>query len=175
MPTVWSSDGNNTDFLYGKYFLDNTGRITLRFRFGKPLALLIPFIFCLMIPFPIFLYLLYDAVCYHELSLAPLLVLGLFSMLGFFGRFSSSGKTRQLLLRLLKNICNIEWNYGSIQSFYVNLPAYWQILVIYLNIVIMVKAIFFISATAEHRKISDFTFTIRELVFYEKRKPHSNE
>ena len=105
---VWNRAGYDADFLYGKYFLDNTGKITVRFRYGKPLMFLIPFIFCLIFPFPIFLCLLYEALHYHELSLAPLLITGLFSILGFFGAFYSSPKTRQLLLRHLKRICNIE-------------------------------------------------------------------
>lgn len=105
---VWNHDGYDAVFLYGKYFLDNTGKITVRFRFGKPLVFLIPFIFCLIFPFPIFLCLLYEALHYHELSLAPLLITGLFSILGFFGIFYSPKKTRQLLLQRLKRICNIE-------------------------------------------------------------------
>ena len=100
---VWNQSGYDTDFIYGKYFLDNTGKITVRFRYGKPLIFLMPFIFCLMFPFPIFLCLLYEALRFHEFSLAPLLITGLFSILGFFGIFCSSRKTRQLLLRHLKD------------------------------------------------------------------------
>ncbi len=105
---VGRSDGYDAVFLYGKYFLDDAGKVTVRFRFGKPFQFTIPFIVLVTIAFPAFLGALYTSLYDHEMLWLPLFVTGVFSAFGFWQLFASSKKAKQLLIQRMERICNIE-------------------------------------------------------------------
>ena len=107
VPYVWNHDGYWCEFLYGEYKLGNNGNIVVKYRFGKPLWVILPFLVIVIMCFPIFLGLVYEFIIDNYFDIA-ILISGIFSLIGFIGLFGISKKSRKSYIELLSKICKTE-------------------------------------------------------------------
>lgn len=107
VPYVWNHDGYWCEFLYGEYEISNNENIVVKYHFGKPLLVVLPFLVIIIMCFPIFLGLVYEFIIDNYFDIA-IFISGIFSLIGFIGLFGISKKSRKYYIELLSKICKTE-------------------------------------------------------------------
>lgn len=98
-------DGYYKEFIYGKYTVNDSGKVDVCYRFGTPITFLIPNLIISLLAVPIFVCLLYDAIFYNSYQWGGLIVTFIFSFIGLFDLFIYSKKHRTAIKEHLINIC----------------------------------------------------------------------
>ena len=103
-------DGYYKEFIYGKYSLNDTGKVEIKYRFRMEIMFLISNLIICLLAIPVFACLLYDAVFNSIYHWGGLVVTFIFSFIGLFELFMISKKQRAALEEHLLNICRIKDN-----------------------------------------------------------------
>ena len=98
-------DGYFSDFIYGKYIVNSSGKVEINYRFGRPIVFIIPDIIICLVALPIFVCVLYDTIFNAYYQWGGLFVSMIFSFIGLFNLFSYSKKNRNVLEEHLCKIC----------------------------------------------------------------------
>lgn len=101
------SDGRSYECLYGKYFLDESGKVIVRYRFGKPVCFLALSMIILLVSLPVLWYALYEMLLLRAVPSLLFLCAFFFAVVGSFGVFYRSPKQRDLYLKHLDLICGL--------------------------------------------------------------------
>ena len=98
-------DGYLSQFIFGEYVVNSLGKVELKYRFGIPLTFSIPYMLMGVVGFPLFIYLLYDAVFNDCYQWGGLFVSSIFSLIGLCGLVVRPKKDRVILEEHLHKIC----------------------------------------------------------------------
>lgn len=98
-------DGYLSEFIFGKYTVNNFGNVEVSYRFSTPFPLRIPDIIISLAGLPLFLCLLYDAIFNASYQWGGLFITMIFSFIGLFSLLGRSKKNRTVLEEHLCEIC----------------------------------------------------------------------
>lgn len=99
------TDGYASDFVFGEYTVNSSGKVEVNYKFGKPFAFIIPFAIICIFVLPIFACVLYNTIFNEYYQWGGLFVTMIFSFIGLYGLFAYSKKDRAMLEEHLHKIC----------------------------------------------------------------------